>query len=263
MGNTPELSRAAINKWRHNCAVVIPCFNEAPHIGDIVVEVRRLLPTVIVVDDGSTDGTARSAADSGADVVMHSRNRGKGAALRTGWDRARARGFTWSLTMDGDGQHLPCDIPALLETAEKTQAAMVVGNRMGNCATMPWVRRKVNAWMTRRLSNRLGTSLADSQCGFRLIDLAKLSRVQLVTNHFEIESEMLTAFVHAGYRIEFVPVRTHYNSRKSRIRTFVDTIRWMHWWMQTDRRAACASVKWTASAPAAGSSCRNTATLLH
>ncbi len=215
--------------WARNCAVVIPCLNEAAAIGQIVSTVRRQLPNVIVVDDHSTDSTANQAVLSGAQVLQHSVNLGKGAALRTGWTHAREQGFSWVLFMDGDGQHAPEDISALLATAEKTGVALVVGNRMGNLKRMPRVRRWVNRFMSRSLSRLTGVRLPDSQCGFRLVNLAALSQTGLVTHHFEIESEMLVNFIAAGRKVAFVPVQTIYKSNPSKIHPLVDTWRWLRW----------------------------------
>src|SRR4030095_2689549 len=125
--------------WARQCAIVIPCRNEAASIGEIVSAVRQQLPSVIVVDDGSTDGTAQRAIAAGAEALRHSANQGKGSALRTGWQRARDRGFAWALTMDGDGQHAPEDISAFLACAETTGAALVIGNRMNSASAMPWL----------------------------------------------------------------------------------------------------------------------------
>src|SRR5262245_28708650 len=110
--------------WAAQCAVVIPCLNEAATIESLVCEVRRMLPMVIVVDDGSTDATARLATAAGAEVICHERPRGKGAALAGGWARARERGFTWGLSMDGDAQHAPADIPRFLECAARSGARL-------------------------------------------------------------------------------------------------------------------------------------------
>src|SRR6266496_657920 len=194
------------------CAAVIPCLNEAATIEPLVHEVRRCLAVVIVVDDGSTDETAELAGRVGAEVIRHERPRGKGVALAAGWGRARERGYTWALSLDGDGQHAPSDIPAFLRCAERTGAPLVVGNRMTNPRQMPWLRRHVNRWMSERLSRAAGCLLPDSQCGFRLVQLASWSKLALKTRHFEIESEALLAFIAAGHAVEFVPVRVIYKA---------------------------------------------------
>lgn len=215
--------------WPAQCAVVIPCLNEAGTIGSLVREVRIVLPAVIVVDDGSSDATGKRASAEGAEVVRHAQPQGKGAALNSGWRRAHERGFYWALTMDGDGQHSPGDIPTFLDCAAESRASLIVGNRMANPAGMPWLRKRVNAWMSRRLSQVAGCPLPDTQCGFRLIDLKVWAGLQLQTSHFEIESEMLLAFAAAGHRIEFVPIQVIYEEEESKIRPLRDTWRWFRW----------------------------------
>jgi glycosyltransferase involved in cell wall biosynthesis len=221
--------------WKQACAAVIPCFDEAAHIHEAVGAVREHLSTVIVVDDGSTDDTAVLASAAGAEVVRHAANRGKGAALRVGFQHARDRGFQWALTLDGDGQHAAADIPRFFRCAELTGAALVIGNRMAQSNGMPWLRRRVNHWMTRRLARLTRIPLADSQCGFRLVRLAALAGVTLTAEHFEIESELLVALAAAGAKIEFVPVQTIYKTSASKIHPVVDTWRWLRWW-QVRRR---------------------------
>jgi glycosyltransferase involved in cell wall biosynthesis len=215
--------------WRQQCAVVIPCRNEEAAIGDLVRAVHEVIPTVMVVDDGSTDETVREARGAWADVIVLGSSQGKGAALRAGWKRARDCGFQWVLCMDGDGQHAPADIPAFLSGAERTGASLVIGNRMHETRNMPLVRRVVNRWMSRRLSRMAGRDLPDSQCGFRLIRLEALERIPLSTTHFEIESEQVLAFSAAGERIEFVPIQVIYKSEQSRIHPVRDTLRWFRW----------------------------------
>jgi glycosyltransferase involved in cell wall biosynthesis len=221
---------AALVNWTRQCAAVIPCFNEARQVEAVVAEVRRYLANVIVVDDGSTDHTGLKAHAGGAEVVRLGRNSGKGAALRAGWRHALQEGFTWVLIMDGDGQHAPEDIPKFFARAENTAAALVVGDRMGNCGAMPWLRRQVNRWMTRRLSALAGVDLTDSQCGFRLAHLETLARLPLFARRFEIESEILIAFLAAGLPVEFVPIRVIYESRRSNISPLMDSWRWLRWW---------------------------------
>jgi len=215
--------------WNRDCAAVIPCFNETAHVGKVVIAVQKLLSRVIVVDDGSTDSTSECAQRAGAEIVRLPKNSGKGAALQKGWQRARELGFEWVLLLDGDGQHATADTPKFFECAENTGSKLIVGNRMENAAAMPWLRRSVNRWMSRRLSRMTGTQLPDSQCGFRLVHLETLMTLPIHANRFEIESAMLVAFIAAGEKVEFVPVQTIYENSPSRINPLSDTWRWLSW----------------------------------
>ena len=215
--------------WPGECVVIIPCRNEARFIAPLVKEVRAQLPHVMVVNDASTDATKAEATKAGAEIFSHAEPLGKGAALRTGWEQARAGGFNWVLCMDGDGQHAAADIPRFLECAEQTGASLIVGNRMNEAHKMPGFRRAVNRWMSRKLSALAGQELPDSQCGFRLMKLAALERIELQAMQFEIESEQLLAFIAAGERVEFVPVQVIYRAERSKIHPWRDTLRWFRW----------------------------------
>ena len=212
------------------CAAVIPCFNEGKTIGPLVTRLRQYLPAVIVVDDGSTDGTSVFAEAAGAAVVKHRRNFGKGAALRTGLSLALKQAFEWAFTLDGDGQHAPEDLPAFLEYAGQAGVRLVIGNRMHDAHAIPWLRRQVNRWMSRQLSLRTGRKLPDTQCGFRLVHLKTWATLPLETKRFEVESETLMAFLTAGYQVEFVPIQVIRSARSSHIQPLADTVRWWHWW---------------------------------
>jgi glycosyltransferase involved in cell wall biosynthesis len=231
----PATGQRASTDWRAVCAAVIPCLNEARAIGPLVTAVRRHVPQVFVVNDGSADDTAACAALAGATVITHACNLGKGAALQSGWRRASETRLQWVLTLDGDGQHSAEDIPAFFELAERTGAAMVIGNRMHEPSGMPWLRRVVNRWMSARLSKAAGQELPDSQSGFRLISLPVLNTISVTTTHFEIESEVLLAFAHMGHRIEFVPIQAFYKEEQSKIHPLKDTLRWFHWWREAKR----------------------------
>ena len=209
-----------------NCAVVIPCLNEASRIGSVVRSVLPFRTDIIVIDDGSTDRTGQEAANSGAEVICHGKNEGKGASIQTGLQRARNRGFEWALLMDGDGQHAASDIPKFLSSP----SPLVIGNRMHSPQGMPWLRRFVNRWMSARLSRRLGVPLPDTQCGFRLVHLPSWSMLNFETCRFEIESEMLTRFVEAGHEVTFVPIQVIYRNETSKIDPILDTLRWFRWW---------------------------------
>jgi glycosyltransferase involved in cell wall biosynthesis len=216
--------------WAEGCAAIIPCLNEAARIEKVVREVRKFLPAVILVDDASSDDTGKLAAGAGAEVLrLGNTPSGKGAALRRGWELARQRGFAWVLCLDGDGQHAPGDIPVFFECAAQTGADLVVGNRMAQPAGMPLVRRWTNQFMSWRLSRLAGQRLLDTQCGFRLINLAALGQVNLRTSHFEIDSETLLAFAEAGRKIAFVPIQVIYRDEESRIRPWRDAWRWFAW----------------------------------
>jgi glycosyltransferase involved in cell wall biosynthesis len=221
--------------WKADGAAVIPCLNEQAAIGAVVTTVRRFFPAVFVVDDGSSDETSQVARVAGAEVLRHDSPRGKGTALDTGWQRAKDQGFAWALTLDGDGQHSPADIPAFLSCAERTGSELISGNRMNDPANMPWLRRRVNRWMSARLSKYTGRNLPDTQCGFRLMNLKAWAAVALSSTHFEIESEVLLAFAKSGFRIEFVPVQVIYEAEQSKIDPLRDTVRWFRWWRRARR----------------------------
>jgi glycosyltransferase involved in cell wall biosynthesis len=215
--------------WKRECAVVIPCLNEQEAIGPLVATVREYLPSVMAVDDGSTDETGKRAQAAGAELLRHDVTCGKGAALQTGCRHAQGRGFNWILAMDGDGQHSPEDIPKFLRCADETQADLVVGNRMHDTSRMPWVRRMTNRWMSEQLSALTGRKLPDTQCGFRLMNLETWAKFPGSSAHFEIESELLLAFSAAGARIEFVPIQVIYRNERSKINPLRDTVRWFRW----------------------------------
>lgn len=222
--------------WRAACAAVIPCLNEQAAIGSLVGAVREQLPTVFVVDDGSTDNTTAIARKAGAIVLQNQTTLGKGAALQIGLAQARKSGCRCALTMDGDGQHSPDDISLFLRCAERTSAALIIGDRMGQASRIPLVRRWVNRWMSRQLSNLTGRFLPDSQCGFRLINLEDWARLPVQVRYFEIESEVLFLFAKSGLTIEFVPVQVIYKQEKSKIHPLRDSVRWLRWYRRARRR---------------------------
>lgn len=209
--------------------VVIPCLNEAMTIAPLVRRVREYIPRVMVIDDGSTDGTASLAAQAGASTISLAQSLGKGAALASGLRWAEGQNLSWVLLMDGDGQHSPEDIPRFLERQTNTAAAMVIGNRMTEASRMPRLRWIANLWMSRSISFLAGCVLPDTQCGFRLLHVPSWSALQLRTSHFEFESEVLLAFIQAGHHVEFVPIHVIYGHERSKIRLLRDTWRWLAW----------------------------------
>ena len=197
--------------------VVIPAFNEAAKIGGVAKEARGYSPNVLVVDDGSTDGTAAEAEAAGAEVARRSRNGGKGSALRTGFAIARRRGFDTVVTLDGDGQHRPSDIPRFLEARREQRADAVSGSRMGDAAEMPLHRRLNNRWIAAVGSWLGGQPAPDFQCGFRLYPTEPLRTLRLETAGFEFESELLIQLMRSGLRVGWVPIRAAYAGEASHI----------------------------------------------
>lgn len=203
---------------------LVAAYDEAGRIGGVV---RRTLPgvaRVIVVDDGSSDGTGAEARAEGAEVIVHPANRGKGAALATGIARCLELGCEWVLLLDGDGQHDPTDIPELM-AAVGAGATLAVGNRMGHVDGMPWGRRignRVSSWLVSRL---IGQRVADSQCGFRLLHRSVLGALKFSTRHYESDTEMLILAALAGHRIANAPVATIYGGETSHIRPWKDLAR--------------------------------------
>jgi glycosyltransferase involved in cell wall biosynthesis len=228
--------------WQAECGVVIPCLNEAAVIGGLVKTVLRQLPRVLVVDDGSTDGTGDIAAAAGALVLKHATTLGKGAALATGLRRLALEHYPWALLMDGDGQHAPADIPMFLEEAERSGASLIIGNRMGQARRMPWLRRLTNRWMSRRLSRLTGVPVPDSQCGFRLLQVPVWAGLSLQTQHFEIESEVVSIFIAAGQNVRFVPIQVIYANETTKISAWSDSKRWLLWWFRALRKERHARV---------------------
>ena len=203
--------------------IVIPVFNEAATIGDIV-ERARLHGPVLVVDDGSTDASAEVAARAGAEVVSLGRRRGKGTALRHAFAEGQKRGAGWVVTLDGDGQHDPDDIPRLLKAAVEEPGAFVIGGRLGRLADAPARVMPAGRLAALRVAGFFidwlgGVPVADTQSGFRVYPAGLLAAVRPRHGGFVLESEMLLRAAALGLRILEVPITPiHFEDRRSRFR---------------------------------------------
>ena len=214
---------------RRDVCVIVPCYNEGETIGRIVRAAKFHVRDVIVVDDCSTDDTAAEARNAGAIVVRHQRNQGKGAALKTGFTEAAKRQFCGAVTLDGDGQHDTTEIPVFIEAYDRGDCDMVLGNRMDNTRTMPFVRRITNRFTSWAISRMVGVPMRDTQCGFRLIGLEFWKAVRLNSCRFDLESEILIKACRGGARIKQVNIRTiYFGTDKSKINPLTDTLRFVH-----------------------------------
>jgi len=206
-------------------AAVIPAFNEARSIATVVAGIGPSVDRVIVVDDGSTDGTAERARAAGADVVVHEENRGKGHAVRTGLARVFDGDFTHVLLLDGDMQHLPEEAASLLAEAERSGADVVLGQRRFERDRMPASRYHANRVGSRVLSWFVGIPVRDTQCGFRVFHVDALRPLRLTATGYEIETEMLVKVRRRGGRVATVPVTAVYAGQTSKLRPVPDTTR--------------------------------------
>jgi glycosyltransferase involved in cell wall biosynthesis len=213
---------------------VVPAHDEGPRIEAVVRAARRHVP-VIVVDDGSSDDTAARAELAGASVVRQQPNQGKGAALRAGFAAALERKAEAVITLDGDGQHDPAEIPAFLGAyARRTVAGqpteLIIGRR--DFRKMPLVRQLANALGTVTLSGALGHWIPDNQSGYRLIGRRLMGAMAGSRERgFSFEVEMIAVCLREGWPLDWVPIRTIYGDEDSHIepgrhlREFLDVTR--------------------------------------
>jgi glycosyltransferase involved in cell wall biosynthesis len=224
---------------RTNVAALIPAYFEGRHIADVARRALAQLDRVLVVDDGSTDDTEAEARRAGAEVLRHPVNQGKGAAIKTGLRALSANTAIASiLILDGDGQHLPEEIPLFLEEATRSGAPMIVGSRMHDLETMPFVRKMTNLFMSSQISKVCRQRIPDTQCGFRMMERSLAAAMcDTETSKYDYETEMLVIAARRGCRIASVPVSTVYGDEVSKIHPVRDTIRFFKLMRRLKRNA--------------------------
>ena len=221
-----DAAQERLAQIRSQTVAVIPAYHDEKHIGDIVRRTGQQLDHVLVIDDGSNDGTAQRAREAGAKVIVHNQNRGKGEAIKTGLRHCLTREVTWLILLDSDGQHLPEEIERFLSAAASaTQSMLFLGNRMNDVARMPFVRRLVNRYMSRRISRVCRQKIPDTQCGFRMLDRQLIPELLGGGHRFDYDTEVLIIASRKGYRIESVPITTVYSDQVSKIHPVRDAIR--------------------------------------
>lgn len=189
---------------------LIPAFNEASHVGDVVRATLPFVEGVIVVNDGSVDGTEQEAKAAGALVVTHAVNMGLGSAIATGFFAAQRLGIDAVVTLDADGQHLAEEIPRFRKALEEG-IEVVIGSRFkGDIAQMPW-RRRFAQWAGNTITFFFfGLWTTDSQSGFRAFSLSALQRMRLRTNRMEVSSEIIGEIARLRLRWTEVPITAVY-----------------------------------------------------
>jgi len=207
---------------------VIPAYNEAGTIRDVAARVLRVLPDLIVVNDGSSDSTREELAGLPVTTISNPTNMGKGASLARGFAIALAEGADAVVTLDGDAQHCPEDIPRLVEAAQAHPGRTIIGARLWDRGKVPPLRYIGNRFANFWVAWAAGFPVADSQSGFRLYPASLLRSVTVnPCGRFAFESEILIEAGRAGVRATSVPIAALYpaNARPSYYRGAVDTAR--------------------------------------
>jgi len=192
--------------------VGIPAYNEEVGIGSVVVEANQYADEVVVVDDGSSDRTVQVADRSGATVIEHAENRGKGAALRTLFDGVELDGGDVLVTIDGDGQHVPAEIEDVAEPVQEDDADIVIGSRYldGDDET-PLYRRFGQTVLDTVTPGGANGDLSDTQSGFRAFSPTAVEKMAIRTDGMGVESEMISEASENGLDITEVPIDVRYD----------------------------------------------------
>ena len=202
--------------------VVIPTYNNAGTIADVVRRDLTHCLDVIVVADGCTDGTLEILQNiEGITIVSYAKNAGKGCALKRGFKKALEMGFAYAITLDADGQHFPEDIPTMLQANQRHPGALIVGERKG----LEEMERSKGSKFANAFANfwfaiQTGRRLKDTQTGFRLYPLKKLRGLSLLTSRYEAELELLVFASWHGIKIVSVPVNVYYPKPEERVSHF-------------------------------------------
>lgn len=210
---------------------LIPCYNEERFIGEVVRQTSAFLP-VVVIDDGSTDNSARLAEEAGAVVLRQVPNQGKGAALMEGYRYALKNDYDAVIMLDADGQHDPSEIPSFITAFTSQQADLIIGER--DFRYMPPLRRRTNTFGTWVFSWAVGQHIPDNQSGYRLLS-RRMMEATLGSREtsFEFEVEMIVLCVVHGFKLAWVPIKTIYNDKKSHIKPLRHAIHFVRVMTQT------------------------------
>ena len=210
--------------------IALPVYNEAKFIENLLFEISKYAPKrdILVVDDGSTDGTGEIVTRAGAQTIRHQQNKGKGAAILTALFFAKHHGYDWVICMDGDGQHDPAHLSDFFRQIEHGDATLILGNRIRRTIAMPLHRRLSNGITSILISLVAGgTRIHDSQCGYRAINARDVNLLALKEGGFQLESEILIQLSRKGGKIRETRINTIYGSESSSIHLVADTLRFI------------------------------------
>jgi glycosyltransferase involved in cell wall biosynthesis len=217
---SPEAVRRPqrIPSGRQKIVAAIPCYNEAPSIGDIVRQASKHVDQVIVVDDGSRDGTAEAAKAAGATVVNHESNKGYGEAILSCFKAARSNGTGVVVTLDGDNQHTPEEINAVVAPIMRGEADVVVGSRFLHSSpetNAPLYRRFGIGLITWLVNVGSRVKISDAQSGFRAYSREVIDTIDVTDTGMAVSVELLIKARNSGFVIREVPISCRYDSQSS------------------------------------------------
>lgn len=207
----------------YRVCVVVPTYNNAATVGDVIRRIADITTDIVVVVDGCTDDTRERLAelsDISLQVVDYPENRGKGHALLAGFKHAINRGYEYAITIDSDGQHNPQDITLFVEAMHRQPDALIVGARNLEAENMPGGNTFANRFSNFWFMVQTWRNLPDTQTGFRLYPLRLLSGMWLVTSRYEAELELLVLAAWSGEQIVSVPVHVYYPPQGERVSHF-------------------------------------------
>jgi glycosyltransferase involved in cell wall biosynthesis len=216
--------------WPRDIFICIPAYQAAETLAGLLATLLKTVPpgNVLAVDDGSTDGTESLCSRAGVGFVRHAANRGKGAALATGFAVLLDQGAGAVITMDADGQHAVTDLDTFLqELRHHPEAGIIIGRRRFGKGGMPLSRRISNTLTSCILSLLCGARVPDSQCGYRLYSARLLRQLPITCTRFTMESEVILKAARVGFPVRSVPVQTLYLQGPSHISHLTDTVRWI------------------------------------
>lgn len=203
------------------CVVLIPTYNNAGTLAQVISDVKEYASDVIVVNDGSTDNTAEIlTAIEDIRIISYAENRGKGYALKLGLSKAYEWGYRYAITIDSDGQHYADDIAVFVERIEQSPDTLLIGARNLTADNMPSKNTFANKFSNFWFKIETGQSLSDTQSGYRLYPLEKLQNIRLITRRYEFEVEIIVRAAWRGVKVENVPIKVYYAPDDKRVSHF-------------------------------------------
>ena len=203
------------------CVVLMPTYNNAGTIAQVISDVKEFATDVIVVNDGSTDNTASILSSiEGIKVIDYPNNKGKGYALKLGLRKAYEWGYRYAITIDSDGQHYADDIPTFIETIEQKPDSLLIGARNLTAENMPSKNTFANRFSNFWYKVETGQTLTDTQSGYRLYPLTKLQNIHFITRRYEFEVEIIVRAAWRGVNVENIPIKVYYPPVEERVSHF-------------------------------------------